>query len=107
MMRFSSACFIPTPLRPPMRLASVIAATGSTSSPLIATARPRTKRTVAFSGLPGACIGHTPIVGVTMVIGVSTLSRSSASCERPARLPSVEYFFSFLPAGAGMPRLTR
>ncbi len=78
------------PLRPAIRLAATSRSKGASFSPLIATARPLTKSIATDSTFAGAFMGHTPIVGSTIVIAVSRLSRSSASCERPARLPSVE-----------------
>ena len=73
---------------------------------MTATQRPFTKESVTFSTLFGAFSGHTPIVGFTMRIDVSMLSRSSASWERPARFASVEYFF-FVPTKATIPRFAR
>ena len=74
--------------------------------PFTATQRPFSNFSVTFSISSGAWSGHTPIVGLTMRIEVSIDSRSSASCERPARFASVEYFF-FVPTNAVMPRSAR
>ena len=97
---------MPMPLRPPISLASIMASRGVTSLPLIWTGRPLEKRMATCSGLSGACQGQTPMVGSTMVMEVSMLSRSSASWERPAMLASVEYFF-LPPAKATMPNWAR
>ena len=74
--------------------------------PFTATQHPFSNFRVTFSTLFGASAGHTPIVGFTMRMEVSIDSRSSASCESPARFASVEYFF-FVPTKATMPRFAR
>ena len=73
---------------------------------MIRTQRPFSNFRTTFSTLFGASSGHTPIVGFTMRIEVSIDSRSSASCESPARFASVEYFF-LVPTKATIPRLAR
>ena len=106
MMRFSSAWEMPTPLRPPIALASIISPLVLSALPLMDTQRPALKAITTSSILSGAAEGHTPISGSTMSMGVCTLSRSSASCDSPARLASVLYFF-LGPTKASIPNLLR
>ena len=74
--------------------------------PFTATQRPASNCSSTSSIASGASAGHLPISGSTMSIDVSTLSRSSASWDSPARLASVEYFF-LGPTKASIPNLFR
>ena len=82
-----------------MALASRNSATGSANVwPFSATGWPSSKRTATFSALTtqSSRQNGTPMIGLTILMPLSRLSRSLASWVAPSRLLSVEYAFSAL-----------
>ena len=93
MIRFSIWSDMPSPCRPPTSLASWTSATGSVkSTPLIATGRPWTKRTVTSSAAisTAGSQNFTPMIGSTVSSETSRCSRVLASWVAPQMLASVE-----------------
>ena len=94
MMRFSIWSDMPSPCRPPIALASCDQRRPASSYdvPLIATGRPRSKRTVT-SSVSIATDGSqnlTPMIGSTVSSETSRCSRVLASWVAPQMLASVE-----------------
>ena len=82
-----------------MRLASIISCTASLNvMPFSATGWPSSKRIETSSRLTGTSSRQdaTPMIGSTIVMPVSSRSRSLASCVAPSMFESVEYAFSAL-----------
>jgi hypothetical protein len=97
MMRFSIWSELPSPCRPPMRLASSTSSTGSANSRLFkATGRPSSHPTVTVSRRTSTSSRQeaTPMIGCTIESPLARLSSSFASCVAPSRFESVEYAFS-------------
>ena len=93
MIRFSIWSLMPRPCRPPMALASSNSATGSAKVwPFSATGWPSAKRTVTFSALTtqSSRQNGTPMIGLTILMPLSSCSRSLASWVAPRMLLSVE-----------------
>ncbi len=93
MMRFSIWSEMPSPWRPPMRLASRASSTRLANVwPLRATGKPSSKRTVTSSGRISTAGSQcfTDMMGCTMRRPLFRNSSSFASCVAPQMLESVE-----------------